>query len=305
MDPFEPDLVTAGMAALIGPANAGKSTLLNRLVGQKVSIVTPKPQTTRNRIAGVVSGAGYQIVFLDTPGLHRSTAPLNRELDRIARASLAEVEAVVFMLDASRERAGSGDPSGRDEWRRLLEPVRSPVFLVLNKIDLVAAGELLPIIDAAAGLHPFRAVIPLSARTGDGCSILVEELLGVLPRGLRIYPEDVPTDASVRFLSSEIIREKVFLETGQEIPYASAVLIDSFSEDEERGLVDIHATIYVERQSQKRIVIGSGGAKLKAIGAAARKEIAAMLEARVALHLWVKVRKRWSSDGRFLREMGI
>jgi len=305
MDSSEPTIIKSGVVALAGPPNAGKSTLLNSLLGQKISIVTPKPQTTRNRIAGVLNGDGYQIVFLDTPGLHQSSVLLNREMVDVALQSLQGVDAVVFMADVSDMGSPKKNETRQGELQRYLEQVSCPVFLVLNKIDLIPRDELLPIIQHSAGLYNFKAVIPLSALNGDGLDLLVDELLPLLPRGFAYFPDDVPTDATERFLSSEIIREKVFLYTGQEIPYSSAVLIESFKEDERRKRVEIHATIYLERKSQKGIVIGKGGSKLKQIGTAARKDIEQMLDTKVQLNLWVKIRKHWSRDERFLKELGF
>ena len=179
------------------------------------------------------------------------------------------------------------------------------ILPVLNKIDLIERDDLLPIIETYSNLFPFKAIIPISALKGDGAQLLVDELLGLLPKGPRYFPEDIPTDASERFLAAEIIREKVFLMTGQEIPYASAVMIESFKEDSVTGKVTIHATIYLERKSQKGIVIGKGGAKLKSIGIAARKDIEEMVMQKVNLKLWVKIRKNWSQDERFLKELGF
>lgn len=305
MDLLDSEIIKSGVVALAGPPNAGKSTLLNSLLGQKISIVTPKPQTTRNRIAGVLNGDGYQIVLLDTPGLHRSTVLLNKEMVQVALDSLHGVEAVVFMVDASRAWSPEQNGAKGEEYKTYLEEVESPAFLLLNKVDLIDKDELLPIIDFYSKLYPFRAVIPVSALKGDGLERLVEELVGVMPQGFRYFPDDVPTDATERFLSAEIIREKVFLLTGQEIPYSSAVLIESFKEDEERKLVEIHASIYLERKSQKGIIIGKRGDKIKQIGTAARKDIEEMLDCRVALHLWVKIRKHWSRDQKFLQELGF
>jgi GTP-binding protein Era len=305
MDSGSPEIIISGMVALAGPPNAGKSTLMNRLLGQKISIVSPKPQTTRNRIAGVLNGEGYQIVFLDTPGLHQSSIPLNREMNQVALNSLNDVEAVVFMVDVSRLLNADKRSSYQEELRGLLQSISAPTFLLLNKIDLVKRSELLPMIGSFSALHPFAGVIPVSAVTGDGLGLLVDELLKVLPRGAAYFPEDVPTDASQRFLAAEIIREKVFLLTGQEIPYSSAVLIESFKEGGIPGAVEIHATIYLERKSQKPIIIGKGGSKIKQIGSAARKEIEEMLEQKVVLHLWVKIKKHWSRDDAFLQEMGF
>ena len=305
MDLQDLEIVTSGMVALVGPPNAGKSTLLNTLLGQKISIVTPKPQTTRNRIAGVLNEKEFQIVILDTPGLHKSRSPLNQEMVRVAMDSLVGVDAVVFMIDVSLPLPEEKKHEKELEYKEYFKEISCPAFLALNKIDLVESRDLLPIIERYASLYPFRSIIPISALKNDGADQLVTELLKVLPKGPRYFPEDVPTDATERFLSSEIIREKIFLLTGQEIPYGSAVLVDAFKEDEATGRVEIHATIYLERKSQKGIVIGKGGKKLKSIGIAARKDIEELLQAKVSLNLWVKVRKNWSQDERFLKELGF
>lgn len=303
MENFE--CVTSGVAALVGPPNAGKSTLLNTMLGQKISIVTPKPQTTRNRIAGVLNAAEYQVVLLDTPGLHKSRSPLNREMVRIAMDSLADVDCVVFIIDISLPFPDKIKKEKQQEYKEYFRDVSSPAILILNKIDLIDRQDLLPIIETYSTLFPFKAIIPVSALTGDGTDILLDSLLSVMPQGPRYFPEDIPTDASERFLSAEIIREKIFLLTGQEIPYGSAVMIDSFKENQDTGRVTIHATIFLERASQKGIVIGKGGAKLKSIGIAARKDIEKLLMEKVSLHLWVKIRKNWSQDPRFLKELGF
>jgi GTP-binding protein Era len=304
MDVFNEEAVISGIVALVGPPNAGKSTLLNCLLKQKISIVTPKPQTTRNRIAGIVNEKDYQIVFLDTPGLHRSEEPLNRELLRVAMESLKNVDGVVFMLDVSRIRPEKIRAQEQQELAGYFSEITAPALLILNKVDLVERTELLPIIESYSSLYPFRAIIPISALTGDGTVALLEELLSILPRGFRYFPEDIPTDATERFLVSEIIREKVFLQTGQEIPYSSAVLIESFKEND-RGKVVIHAAIYVERGSQKGIVIGKEGKKLKNIGISARRDIEELLDHKVVLKLWVKVRKHWQRDNQFMKELGF
>lgn len=300
----QPENFKSGVVAIVGPPNAGKSTLLNTLLGQKISIVTAKPQTTRNRILGVVSHSDYQIVLLDTPGLHVAREPLNREMMRIAMESLTEVDAVLFLVDVSLPAPEKKRVERNREFSAWLEKVVSPAIMVLNKIDLVDRKTLLPMIEGYAALYPFKAIVPVSALKGSGCSELIAELLQLLPIGPQYFPDDIPTDASERFLASEIIREKVFQKTGQEIPYASAVLIDSFKEDAEKGLVTIHATIVVEKDSQKGIIIGKGGRKLQEIGTAARKEIEELVDMKVLLKLWVKVRKNWSQDERFLKELG-
>jgi len=304
MDIFEKP-VKSGMVAIVGPPNAGKSTLMNSLLGQKISIVTPKPQTTRNRILGVVNDEEYQIILLDTPGLHRSRVPLNQEMVKIAMDSLAEVDVVLFLVDISLPVAQKKKEEKEKELSEILQQFRCPAIMVLNKVDLLEKEKLLPMIAAYSSLYPFSAVIPLSALKGDGTDRLLAAILELLPMGPRYFPEDIPTDATERFLVAEIIREKVFLQTGQEIPYATAVVIDSFKEDEEKQLATIHATIVVERDSQKGIVIGKGGTKLKSIGTAARKDIERLIGRKALLKLWVKVKKRWSEDERFLKELGF
>jgi GTP-binding protein Era len=300
-----PAPIKSGMVAIVGPPNVGKSTLLNTLLGQKISIVSPKPQTTRNRILGVVSHSDYQIVLLDTPGLHTAREQLNREMVRIAMNSLTEVDAVLFLVDVSLPVPERMKSERDKEFSAWFDKIVSPAIMVLNKIDLIDRKELLPLIDSYAALYPFKAIVPVSAMNGDGCADLVTEILNLLPFGPRYFPEDMPTDASERFLAAEIIREKVFLKTGQEIPYATAVLIESFKEDEAKKLVTIHAAIVVEKDSQKGIVIGQGGKKLQSIGTAARREIEEMVGCKVMLKLWVKVRKNWSQDERFLKELGL
>ncbi len=296
--------VKSGMVAIVGPPNAGKSTLMNQLLGQKISIVTAKPQTTRNRIVGIVNDEGYQVVFLDTPGLHKAREPLNVEMVRVAMESLAEVDLVLFLVDVSLPLAAKAQTKKTDELAEYMQKVKGPAVLVLNKIDLIDRKKLLPYIDSYAKLFSFKAIIPVSALGGDGVDDLLAEILSILPMGPRLFPEDIPTDASERFLCAEIVREKVFLLTGQEIPYSTAVLIESFKEDDDKQLVTIHAAIVLEKQSQKGIVIGKGGAKLKSIGIAARKDIEALIGQKVLLKLWVKVKKNWSQDQRFLKELG-
>jgi GTP-binding protein Era len=297
--------IRSGMVAIVGPPNAGKSTLMNGLLEQKISIVSPKPQTTRNRILGIINDEGYQIVLLDTPGLHKAREPLNQEMVRIALDSLHEVDAVIYMIDVSLPLPDKLKEEKGQELAGHMEQVRCPVILVLNKVDLLNKEKLLTMIQVYDELFPFHAIIPMSALHGDGNDRLLAELLAVLPYGPRYYPEDIPTDASERFLVAEIIREKVFLLTGEEVPYSTAVLIESFKEDPDKGLITIHAAIVLERESQKGIVIGKGGLKLKSIGTAARKDIEKLLDQKVLLKLWVKVRKNWSRDEKFLKELGF
>jgi GTPase len=303
MDLFEKP-VKSGMVAIVGPPNAGKSTLMNHFLGQKISIVTAKPQTTRNRIVGIVNGEQHQVVFLDTPGLHKSRDPLNVEMVKVAMESLTEVDIVLFLVDVSLPLPEKVQEKKAAELAEYMQRIKGPAIMVLNKIDLIDRKKVLPFIDSYARLFPFKAIIPVSALDGDGMDSLFSEILALLPMGPRYFPEDIPTDASERFLCAEIVREKVFLLTGQEIPYSTAVLIESFKEDAAKKLVTIHAAIVLEKQSQKGIVIGKGGKKLKNIGIAARKDIEALIGEKVLLKLWVKVKKNWSQDERFLKELG-
>lgn len=300
-DYHEPKGFRSGMVAIAGPPNAGKSTLLNRLLGQKISIVTPKPQTTRNRILGVLNGDDYQVVLIDTPGLHSADQPLNKEMVRIAMESLGDVDAILFLLDARRLlREKEGESSSPEKY---LTKTSAPTFLILNKTDLVDKNLLLPLIKKYSEAFSFQAIMPISAKTGDGTELLVQEIVEKLSYGPRYFPDDIPTDSSERFLVSEIIREKVFLATGQEIPYSTVVVVDGFKE--EASKITIHASIILERDSQKGIVIGKGGQKLKSIGIAARKDIEKMVGAKVVLKLLVKVKKNWSQSSSFLKEMGF
>ena len=297
---MQEDTSKSGMVAIVGPPNAGKSTLLNALLGQKISIVTPKPQTTRNRIVGILNDPAYQIVLLDTPGLHRARKPLNLEMVKIAVASLSEVDVVLFLIDVSLPL-----PEKPTRAVSYLESSSVPAILVLNKIDLLGKDQILPIIEAYSRNYPFAAIIPVSALLNSGTDVLLQELLRLLPVGPKFYPEDIPTDATERFIVGEIIREKIFLLTGQEIPYSTAVVIESFKEDAERALVTIHATIVVEKSSQKAIIIGKKGAKLQQIGKNSRHDIEKLLAQRVLLKLWVKIHKNWTKDMRFIRDLGL
>jgi GTP-binding protein Era len=294
------DTIKSGMVAIVGPPNAGKSTLLNVLLGQKISIVTPKPQTTRNRIIGILNSPDYQIVLLDTPGLHKAGKPLNLEMVKIALASLAEVDVILFLVDVSASL-----PEKQVQSVGYLSGTANPAILALNKTDLMRREEILPMIELYRHIYPFAAIVPVSALMNIGTDVLLQELLKLLPTGPRLYPEDIPTDATERFIVAEIIREKIFLLTGKEIPYATAVLIDSFREDDQRSLVTIHATIIVEKPSQKAIIIGRKGSRLQKIGKSSRLEIEKLLAQRVLLKLWVKVHKNWTKDIRFIRELGL
>jgi GTP-binding protein Era len=288
----------SGFVAIAGPPNVGKSTLLNRMLGEKIAITSRKAQTTRNRILGVVHRPGAQMVFIDTPGIHKAEKALNVRMVETALSSLGDVDAVLFLIDAVQP-----DPGAEEMTAGALARLRIPVILVINKIDLLPKPRLLAIIDRWRQRADYRAIVPLSARHGDGVEQLMDTLAAELPEGPPYFPEDAVTDMPERFIAAEMIREKVFRFTGQEIPYSAAVTIDGF--DESRAdLIRIHATIHVERDSQKGIVIGKNGAKLRTIGEEARKEIERMVGTKVFLKLFVRVQKNWSRDTRALRKFG-
>jgi GTP-binding protein Era len=291
----------SGVVAIIGPPNSGKSTLLNQLLRQKIAIVTPKPQTTRNRIMGIVTGAGYQVILLDTPGLHTAREAMNRQMVRVALESLAEADAVLFLVDSAEMSAAKREQRA-SEFREYLARATCPVVLALNKMDLLPPERLLPVIDWYRGLHDSAAIVPISALGGTQVDALLAELVGLLPEGPQYYPDDIPTEASERFIASEIIREKIFLLTRDEIPYSTAVMVDTF---EEGDPVVIRATILVERGSQKGILVGQKGAMLAAIRKSATTDIAQLLDCRVRLHLWVKVSRNWTDNADILRELGL
>jgi GTPase len=289
----------SGFISILGRPNVGKSTLFNRILGEKIAIVTEKPQTTRNRILGIKHVEGGQMIFLDTPGLHQGRSALNQRMVQTAIASSQEADVLLFVIEATSPLI--------EEDRQMIESLKGSQgvpFLIINKIDLVRKERLLPIIDHYQKLHPFEAIVPISAITGEGIEILLEEIMGALPESPPYYPEDMITDQTERFLVSEVIREKVIEQTYQEIPYATAVTVESFKEYPEKNLVIIQATIHVERISQKKILIGKGGQKLKQIGEMARKAMEAFLEKKVFLELWVNVEKNWTQDPPALNRLG-
>ncbi|MBI5593668.1 MAG: GTPase Era [Deltaproteobacteria bacterium] len=289
-----------GFIGIVGPPNVGKSTLLNRMIGQKISITSKKPQTTRNRIQGIVNRPGCQLVFIDTPGIHTARSPLNTRIVETALSVMGDVDVLLLVVDAS-----DADPESEAMLKTALQNQNRPVILALNKIDLIARPSLLSMIADWSAIYPFKAVVPVSAETGEQVDALLQALSETLPEGPAFFPEENLTDLSVRFLAGEIIREKVFRQTGQEIPYSVAVTIDLFKEDEKKAdLTRIHATIHVERDSQKGILIGKQGSKLGRIGEDSRKEIERMLGKRVFLKLYVRVEKNWSKDSRFLSKFG-
>lgn len=287
-----------GRVALIGRPNVGKSTLLNALLGTKLSIVTPKPQTTRHRILGIVTHADSQIAFIDTPGLHQGgKRALNRQLNRIARQVPDEADVLVHVIDGIRWR-----DEDEDVWK-LIAAQSSPCLLVVNKVDkLPDKTTLLPFAAQVTQERPYKSVHFIVARRGDGVPALLDELTGLMPHGDAEYGEDEFTDRSERFLVAEMIREQLMLQLAEELPYATAVEIERF--EDEPGLTRIGAVIWVEREGQKGIVIGAGGSQLKKIGSSARRAMETVLDRRVFLELFVRVRESWSDDAAALRQFG-
>lgn len=317
----------SGFAALIGRPNVGKSTLLNRLTGEKLAIVSPKPQTTRNRILGVVTREEGQVAFLDTPGVHQARGELNRFMVEVALSAAEEVDLVIFMVEAAEPLGDRRLKKGEEPPKPLVTPgnrfildrlsrLKKPVLLVINKIDELARPLLLPIIDLYRKEFPFAEVVPISARTGEGVETLFSVVLGHLPEGALLFEPDMLTDQAERQLVAEYIREQVMRHTRDEIPYSTAVMVDIFDESEREpkpgakgrgglaGLVRMEASIFVERESQKAIVIGKRGQMLKAIGTDARKAIERLLGAHVFLSLRVRVEPRWSERAEALRKLG-
>lgn len=290
----------SGFVSIIGRPNVGKSTLLNHILGEKLAIISPKPQTTRNRILGIKNLPAGQIIFLDTPGIHQSGLKLNQAMVKTALATYNEVDVICFLIEAHQPYHEENDFV-----LKTLEKVSKPIFLIINKIDLVRKEDLLPIMEKYSSRRPFAQIIPISALLGDGVDILLKELWEILPEGPKYFPDDMVTDLPERFLVAELIREKVFQLTREEIPYATAVVVEEFQEKEEKNLIVIKATIQVERESQKGIIIGEKGRMLKEIGQRAREEIEALLGAKVFLELWVKVEKNWREDPRALRRLGL
>lgn len=290
----------SGFVAIVGRPNVGKSTLLNQFLGEKIAIVSPKPQTTRNRITGIRTTPGSQIVFLDTPGIHRAHSLMNRRMVEVALKTLREVEVALWLLDA-REGTRRED----EDIARTLKESRATTLILLNKMDLISRGKLLPLMERCSVLLPAREIIPISALKGENVSLVLEQIEKFLPAGPRYYPEGEVTDQTERFVASEIIREKIFLLTREEIPYGTAVSIDEFVEKEEKKLVVIKATIHVEREAHRPILIGKKGAMLKEIGIQARGELESLLGCKLFLELFVKVQRGWTQDPHALTELGL
>jgi GTP-binding protein Era len=287
----------SGYVSIIGRPNVGKSTLLNSILGEKVAIVTTKPQTTRNRIIGIKTLPNAQIIFIDTPGIHKPRHKLGEAMVKTALEALNEVDIILFMVEPH-------SPEKEDlSVIEMLKKVRSPVFLLINKIDTIKKTDLLPLIDHFKNLYSFQEIIPLSALKQDGMSMLMKRIYDSMPSGPKYYPDEFITDQLERFMVSEIIRERVMEMTEEEVPYSVAVEITEWEERED-GLIVISGNIYVEREGQKGIIIGKRGAMLKSIGSAARIDIERLLNTKVFLELWVKVKKDWRNNKTTLRELG-
>ncbi|MFB8375239.1 MULTISPECIES: GTPase Era [Paenibacillus] len=289
----------SGFVAIIGRPNVGKSTLMNQVIGQKIAIMSDKPQTTRNKIHGVYTSEQQQIVFLDTPGIHKRQSKLGDYMNQTALNTLGEVEAALFLIDAS-EGMGGGDRYIAEQ----LKNVRTPVILVMNKIDKIEPEALLPLIEEYRKLHNFAEIVPVSAMLGSNVSTLLEQLGKYLPEGPQYYPDDQVTDHPEQFVCAELIREKILQMTREEVPHSIAVTIEDMKV-QDNGVVYISAVIFVERDSQKGIIIGKQGALLKEVGKRARQDIQNLLGSKIFMDLWVKVKKDWRNQERVLRDLGF
>ena len=289
----------SGFVTVIGRPNVGKSTLINKIVGQKVAITSDKPQTTRNRIQCIFTADDAQIIFLDTPGIHKPKFKLGEYMLKAAESTLREVDAIFFVVDAT-EKFGGGEKYILER----LNATTKPVILVVNKIDCLEREKILPIIAEYSARRNFAAVVPISAADGTNVDALINEAKNFLPAGEKFYPDDMITDQPERLIVAELIREKILHATQDEIPHSIAVDVDEFTE-REGGAIFIRATIYVERDSQKGILIGKGGGMLKQIGAAARPEIEMLLGAKIFLDLWVKVKRDWRNSVGALQNFGL
>ena len=287
----------SGFVALVGRPNVGKSTLMNRLIGQKVAITSAKPQTTRNKISGIYTEDDMQVVFVDTPGIFKSHSDLDEYMDKASLSSLKDVDLVMFMVDAKEAGKGEEYVAG------LLKDLDIPVFLVINKIDQVHPNELLPIIDSYKAVGKFAEFLPISARQGNGVDDLLKTLKDYLPEGPQYYASDEVTDRPEYFVVAEMIREQILRLTDQEVPHSTAVWVDQMNQ-RINGKLQIDATIFVEKDGQKRIIIGQRGSMIKQIGMRSRKEIENLLGEKVNLKLWVKVRRDWRQDPAFLKSIG-
>ncbi|KOO52207.1 GTPase Era [Viridibacillus arvi] len=290
----------SGFISIIGRPNVGKSTFLNRVIGQKIAIMSDKPQTTRNKVQGVLTQDASQMVFIDTPGIHKPKHKLGEFMLKVSKNTLREVDVIMFMVNAT-QKLGKGDQFILE----MLEGNETPVFLVINKIDQVHPDNLLHTIEDYKAEYDFAEIIPISALDGNNVDRLLETIENYLPEGPQYYPADQVTDHPERFIISELVREKVLHLTREEIPHSIAVQVDKIAKDEDKDMIRVMATIIVERDSQKGIVIGKRGALLKEVGIRARKDIEMLLGSKVYLELWVKVQKDWRNKSSQLRDFGF
>lgn len=289
----------SGFIGIVGPPNVGKSTLLNRILGTKVAIVSPKPQTTRTRIVGVFNAEHCQMIFMDTPGIHRTKTALHESMVESALAVFHEVDILVLMIEAD-----GGDDPGMTTIFRALNGLKKSCLLVINKIDRMSKEKLLPLMDAYRKKYPFDAIVPVSALKGDGVNILLEELEHRLAPGPQLFPPDMQTDQSEQGLIAEVIREKIYTHMKKELPYSAAVTVEGVVDPSHKDLLSVSALIHVETESQKGMFIGRGGKTIKAIGRSARMELEEIFDVKVYLDLRVRVEKHWSKDTRALRRLG-
>ncbi|HOC59666.1 MAG TPA: GTPase Era [Smithellaceae bacterium] len=290
----------SGFIAILGRPNVGKSTFFNTVIGDKISIVADKPQTTRNRISGIKNYPDAQLIFLDTPGMHQPKTPLNRAMVQAARDTIGDADVLLLMVEADTL-------IGPHELFviKALDTIKTPVFLAINKIDRVEKTSLLPLIAQYSKLYDFKGIYPICALKDLGVEALIKDLRETLPEGPQLFPNDINTEATERFIAGEFIREQIMVMTQQEIPYAAAVSIDAFKEDETKNLIRISATIHVEKESQKAIMIGKKGVMLKKIGTRARMSMEKLFGAKVFLELFVRIKKDWTSSEKMLREFGL
>jgi GTP-binding protein Era len=290
----------SGFVSIVGRPNVGKSTLLNKLTGEKIAIMSDKPQTTRNTIKSVVTGTDFQIVFMDTPGIHKPKTKLGNYMVGAAKNTISEVDTVLFLIEAIDKSPGAGDLLILEQ----LEKEGVPVILIINKIDIVKKDALLEVIANYSSKLKFESVIPISALNGEGTDAVMDEIKKLLPEGPQFFPEDMLTDQPEKVIAAELIREKILTLTDEEVPHGTGVEILSFKEREGKNIIDIQATIYCEKASHKGIIIGKGGSMLKKIGSLAREEMEKFLDTKVNLQLWVKVKPDWRNSDNMLKELG-
>ncbi|MFZ5989016.1 MAG: GTPase Era [Bacillota bacterium] len=290
----------SGFVSIVGRPNVGKSTLLNKLTGEKIAIMSDKPQTTRNTIRTIITGEDYQIVFIDTPGIHKPKTRLGDFMVNVAQETLNEVDLVLFLIEAGEQKPGPGDLFIIEQLRK----IKTPVFLIINKIDLVAKDQILPLISEYKELMDFREVIPVSALFDGGLDVIGSEIKKILPEGPKYFPEDMITDQAEKVIAAELIRERILELVSDEVPHGVGVEVITFKKREGKDIIDIQANIYCEKDTHKGILIGKEGKMLKKIGSLSRSEIENLLGTKVFLELWVKVKSDWRNNELMLKSLG-